>query len=63
VTLPQAAIAFPLLHPVVAGVVLGMRSADEVQSNLAAFAADVPDRLWSDLRGQGLLDDRAPGPT
>ncbi len=59
VTVPQAAIAFPLLHPAVASVVLGMRSADEVRHNLAAFSTDIPDALWTDLRDHGLLDDRA----
>jgi D-threo-aldose 1-dehydrogenase len=60
VTLPQAALAFPLLHPVVAGIVVGMRSADEVRSDVAAFAAGpaIPAELWSDLRGEGLLDER-----
>ena len=62
VTLPQAAIAFPVLHPVVVSVVLGMRSAEEVHRNLAAFATAIPERLWSDLRSEGLLDDRAPVP-
>jgi D-threo-aldose 1-dehydrogenase len=60
VTLPQAAIAFPLAHPVVAGVVIGMRSAEEVGSNLASSAAAVPAQLWRDLRDAGLLDARAP---
>ncbi|MGK5499222.1 aldo/keto reductase [Streptomyces sp. URMC 125] len=60
VTLPQAAMAFPLLHPVVAGIVVGMRSAEEVRADVAAFEADVPAGLWSDLRGEGLLDERAP---
>jgi D-threo-aldose 1-dehydrogenase len=62
VTVPQAAIAFPLLHPAVASVVLGMRSADEVTRNLAAFAVDVPDALWTDLRDRDLLDARSPLP-
>lgn len=60
VTLPQAAMAFPLLHPAVAGVVAGMRSAEEVRRNVAAFSAPVPAALWSDLREAGLLDERAP---
>ncbi|MDG4860662.1 aldo/keto reductase [Streptomyces sp. T-3] len=60
VTLPQVAMAFPLRHPAVAGVVVGMRSADEVRRNVAAFGAKVPDRLWDDLRSEGLLDERAP---
>jgi D-threo-aldose 1-dehydrogenase len=57
VTVPQAALAFPLLHPVVAGIVVGMRSAGEVRSDVAAFAAGpgIPAALWSDLRGAGLL--------
>ncbi|MYV57079.1 aldo/keto reductase [Streptomyces sp. SID3212] len=60
VTLPQVAMAFPLRHPVVAGIVVGMRSADEVRSNLAAFGAEIPEQVWSDLRAEGLLDERAP---
>jgi D-threo-aldose 1-dehydrogenase len=58
-TLPQAAMAFPLLHPVVAGVVVGMRSAAEVRSNVASFAAGPPAALWSDLCAEGLVDERA----
>lgn len=50
VTLPQAAMAFPLQHPVVAGVVLGMRTADEVRTNLAGFRSDLPPGLIEDLR-------------
>jgi D-threo-aldose 1-dehydrogenase len=60
VTLPQAAMAFPLLHPAVAGIVVGMRTADEVRSNIASFDTDGPARLWDDLRASGLLDERAP---
>lgn len=60
VALPTAAMRFPLLHPAVAGVVVGMRSADEVGSDIASFTADVPPGLWTDLRAEGLLDERAP---
>jgi len=60
VSLPQAAMAFPLRHPAVAGVVVGMRSAQEARENVDLFTAEVPDQLWSDLRGEGLLDDRTP---
>ena len=51
VTLPAAAMAFPLRHPAVAGIVLGMRSAGEVRQNLASFEARIPASLWSDLAG------------
>jgi D-threo-aldose 1-dehydrogenase len=60
VTLPQAAIAFPLLHPVVAAVVIGMRFPEEVRSNVASFETSIPSQLWADLRESGLLDSRAP---
>ena len=58
VTLPQAAIAFPLTHPAVATVVLGMRSPHEVSVNAEHFDNQVPVQLWRDLRDQGLLDER-----
>jgi D-threo-aldose 1-dehydrogenase len=60
VTLPQAAMAFPLLHPAVAGIVVGMRSPREVRDDIAAFQAHVPDQVWADLVAAGLLDERAP---
>ncbi|GAA3547897.1 aldo/keto reductase [Kribbella ginsengisoli] len=62
VTLPAAAIAFPLAHPVVAGVVIGMRSAGEARANLGSFDTPVPPQLWVDLRAAGLIDERAPLP-
>ncbi|MEU4234310.1 aldo/keto reductase [Nonomuraea sp. NPDC026600] len=58
VTLPEAALAFPLRHPAVAGIVVGMRSADEVRRNLAAFTKQIPDSLWTDLAATGLMDER-----
>ena len=60
VTLPQAAMAFPFTHPAVAGIVVSMRSAQEVQENVDLFRAEVPAQLWSDLRSEGLVDDRVP---
>ncbi|ETK31930.1 aldo/keto reductase [Microbispora sp. ATCC PTA-5024] len=49
VTLPQAAMAFPLRHPAVASVVIGMRSAGEVRQNMDLAARPIPDALWADL--------------
>ena len=60
VTLPQAAMAFPLRHPVVAGIVVGMRSAEEAQRNAESLRAAIPADMWADLRGEDLLDHRAP---
>ena len=55
VTLPQAAIAYPLLHPAVVSVVVGARTATQVQANVEAYRATIPASLWSDLRAEGLL--------
>jgi D-threo-aldose 1-dehydrogenase len=60
VSLPQVAMAFPLRHPAVAGIVVGMRSPEEVRHNVASFQAAIPDQLWADLFEAGLLDERAP---
>ncbi|MDT0345118.1 aldo/keto reductase [Streptomyces litchfieldiae] len=60
VTLPQAAMAFPLRHPAVAGIVVGMRTAGEVRGNVEAFGVGVPAGLWDDLVAEGLLDPRVP---
>jgi len=55
VTLPQAAIAYPLLHPAVVSVVVGARTAEQVHGNVARYRAVVPAELWDDLRAAGLL--------
>lgn len=59
VTLPDAALAFPLQHPAVAGIALGMRSARQVRDNLRRASVAVPDALWHDLAEQGLIDPRS----
>jgi len=61
-SIPAAAIAFPLAHPRVVNVTLGMRSAAEVQRNVNAYNREVPPGLWSDLRASGLLRPDAPTP-
>lgn len=61
VSLPEAALAFPLLHDAVAGVALGMRNAEQVRQNIRRFAADVPAGLWRELVDEGLVDPRAVG--
>lgn len=62
VTLPQAAIAFPLGHPSVVNVTIGMRTADHVNRNVDLYEAEVPDELWSALKRAGLLADDVPTP-
>jgi len=55
VALPAAALAFPLLHPAVAAVAVGMRSPREVDEDLRQFTVGIPAQLWSDLVAAGLL--------
>lgn len=62
VTLPQAALSFPLGHPSVASVVVGMDSPEQVKSNVDHLAAPIPDALWAALVDERLLDERAPMP-
>ncbi|WP_260980540.1 aldo/keto reductase [Microbacterium paludicola] len=57
-TLPVAAQAFPWLHPAVVSVVVGCRSASQVQSAVDAEALGVSPELWTALDEAGLL---APG--
>lgn len=55
VPLAAAAIQFPLRHPAVACIVVGARSAAEVEEDVRLFQFDVPDALWADLRERGLV--------
>jgi D-threo-aldose 1-dehydrogenase len=49
VSLPDAALQFPLRHPAVAAVVCGMRTGEQVTSTLDRFATVVPDEAWTEL--------------
>lgn len=55
VPLRAAALHYPLLHPAVAGVLVGTRSPDEVRDAAAQIRRPVPDALWDDLRAEGLI--------
>ena len=50
-----AALSFVLAQPAVTVVIVGMAAPDEVDENLAAAEAGVPDELWADLVAEGLL--------
>jgi D-threo-aldose 1-dehydrogenase len=49
VPLEAAAIQFPLRHPAVASVVVGCRSAEEVEHDVRLFEHELPDDLWDEL--------------
>ena len=55
VSLPQAAIAYPLRHPSIANVTLGMRTPEQVERNIALYRSNVPVELWSALENAHLL--------
>jgi len=49
VPLKAAAVQFPLRHPAVASVLVGVKSAAEWHENTALFEVEIPDALWSRL--------------
>lgn len=55
VTLPEAAVRFPLRHPAITNVTLGTGSAAHVESGLERYHARIPEALWDDLRDAGLV--------
>ncbi|MFD9000220.1 aldo/keto reductase [Streptomyces sp. NPDC059582] len=61
-TLRAAALAFCAAHPAVAGVLVGARSASEVDDCAEQFAGPVPAAFWQELRDTGLLSADAPVP-
>ncbi|MFF9349026.1 aldo/keto reductase [Streptomyces sp. NPDC014734] len=61
VPVAAAAVQFPFLHPAVASVVVGCRSAAEVTANAAASGFPVPDLLWQRLAEAGFVPPRLVG--
>ena len=60
VRLVDAAFQFPLRHPAVVSVIPGGQGLAEMDSNLAAAAADIPQALWQALVAEGLIPQPAP---
>lgn len=60
VRLVDAAFQFPLRHPTVVSVIPGGQALAEMESNIAAEQAVIPDALWSDLKAAGLMREDAP---
>jgi D-threo-aldose 1-dehydrogenase len=56
----DAAFRFPLNHLAVVSVIPGGQGLDEMRSNLAAAAAEIPPGLWADLKEEGLMRPDAP---
>ncbi|MFJ9147518.1 aldo/keto reductase [Streptomyces sp. NPDC102270] len=60
ISLRAAALAFCAAHPAVASVLVGARSAAEVQDAADQFAIPVPPDFWQELRDTGLLTTEEP---
>ena len=56
VSIESVGLQFPLRHPAIKAVVTGVRTAHELDTNVAAFDVDVPEALWSDLESSGLVE-------
>jgi D-threo-aldose 1-dehydrogenase len=63
VPLRAAAVQFPLGHPAVRTVVVGCRSAEQVDDTVRMFEMPVPASLWAELKHERLLPEEAPVPT
>ena len=55
ITLPEAAIAYPLRHPAVVSVVVGMRTAEQVRGTAERYEREIPAEFWEALDDRGLV--------
>jgi D-threo-aldose 1-dehydrogenase len=55
VTLPEAALQFPLREPAVRSVVVGGATPEHVRENARRMQAGIPEALWEELAGAGLV--------
>ena len=62
VKLPEAALRFPLGHPVVVSVIAGAQRASEAKRNAAMMNAKIPAALWRTLKAEKLMRENAPAP-
>jgi D-threo-aldose 1-dehydrogenase len=63
VDLPAVALQFTGAHPAITSVVVGARSAHEVDAITQWCRAEIPAQLWSDLRQAQLIPAEAPIPS
>lgn len=60
VPLATAALQFPLMHPGVTSVVVGMEEPAQVDRNVDSLATRIPPAFWTRLKTCGALPERAP---
>jgi D-threo-aldose 1-dehydrogenase len=62
VSLPAAAIAFPLAHPAIVSVCLGARSPAQIAHDVELYSGPIAPDVWEELKSEGLLRADAPTP-
>lgn len=62
VSLPAAALQFPLAHAAVVSVIAGAVRASEATANAAHVQQPIPAAFWSELRSRRLIEPDAPTP-
>ncbi|MER7009301.1 aldo/keto reductase, partial [Dactylosporangium sp. NPDC000555] len=62
VPLIAAALLFAAAHPAAASVLIGAKSAAEIEHNLAVAAHPIPAAFWADLRDEDLVGADRPLP-
>jgi D-threo-aldose 1-dehydrogenase len=63
VPLKAAALQFILAHPVIASVIPGARTPKEVEENSEMVRFHIPRELWDELKGEGLIPEKAYTPS
>ena len=62
VPLKAAAVQFTIAHPAVPTVLVGCRSAAQVEENVRNFERPITGQLWEELKSEGLLPQEVPTP-
>ncbi|GGJ19543.1 oxidoreductase [Deinococcus roseus] len=57
ISIKAAAMQFPLAHPAVASVLLGVRNLEQLQSNLQDYQTSIPADFWKELQHKGLVSE------
>lgn len=62
IALRAAALQFPLAHPAVKSLIIGMQSAAEYRDVQTCLDQPIPPQFWEEMRSEELIDGRAPLP-
>ncbi len=62
VSMPAAALQFPLAHPSVTSVIPGAQERGQVDQIVAYFREEIPSALWEELKSEGFIRQDAPTP-